>query len=328
MTQSIEAKVLNYAGPAAMIKVFGKRISIVAVFCFLNILYCDLKPQKNSEGFEMKKILSELKQRRDDLKLMKRIEHGIKNREFKMHLQFIVDNKTKKIVSAEALSRWERADGEIVPPVKYIGAMERSGIISKLDYYMFEKACRKLSEWKETEFDNLTLSCNFTRITISEKDFAEKIIEIAEKYVFDRRKLLIEITEDSMEKNLEIAMKNIKQVKERGFRIALDDIGRGYTSLSNLCEYPIDVVKMDRDILLLTDKERGKKLFSGIISLAHYLNLSVVCEGVETEEQNLLVSESACDYIQGWYYCKAMPENTANEFALAYMQTYFKGEPA
>ncbi|MBR3942764.1 MAG: EAL domain-containing protein [Clostridia bacterium] len=276
----------------------------------------------------MKKILSELKQRSEDNKMIKKIEEGLKKQEFKMHLQFIVDNKTRKIVSAEALSRWERADGEIIPPIKYIGVMERCGLISKLDYCMFEMACKKLSEWKGTELDNITLSCNFTRITISEKDFTSTIQSVAERYDFERCKLLIEITEDSIEKNLEVAMQNIIKVKELGFCIALDDIGSGYTSLVSLCEYPIDVVKMDRDILLLTDKERGKKLFSGIISLAHYLNLSVVCEGVETEEQNLLVTESACDYIQGWYYCKAMPENKADEFAISYMQSHFKGEPA
>ena len=131
----------------------------------------------------------------------------------------------------------------------------------------------------------------------------------------------IEITEDSLEKNLVIALDNILKVKELGFCIALDDIGRGYTSLINLCEYPIDVVKLDRDILLLSNKERGRKLFWGIISLAHYLNLKVVCEGVETEEQNTLVSQSDCDYIQGWYYSKALSESCAEEFAYKYMET-------
>ena len=85
-----------------------------------------------------------------------------------------------------------------------------------------------------------------------------------------------------------------------------------------ISEYPIDVVKLDREILLLTDTEKGGKLFQGIVSLAHYLNLKVVCEGVETEAQNELVSESDCDYIQGWYYSKALPETAAEEFARAY----------
>lgn len=250
--------------------------------------------------------------------IIKKIERGFEKDEFKMHLQFIVDNKTKKIASAEALSRWEEPSEGIIPPGTYISLLEETGMIAKLDYLMFEKACRKLSEWKGTEFDEFTLSCNFTRLTISEKDFVSKIKEIADKYDFDRSKLMLEITEDSIEKNLDDARNNIIQVKKLGFRIGLDDLGRGYTALINLCEYPIDVAKIDRDILLMTNRERGKKLFLGIVSLARYLGLEVVCEGVETEEQNQLVGESECDYIQGWYYAKALPEGQAEEFAKEY----------
>ena len=265
-----------------------------------------------------KAIASEKKPHLGEKKLLKKIKNGFKNNEFKMYIQFIVDNRNKNIVSAETLSRWENSADEILLPGEYIGLMEKSGLIVDFDYYMFEKVCSKLSEWKGTEFDNLTLSCNFTRISISEKGFADKIKAIADKYDFERRKLLIEITEDSIEKNLITAMYNIIKVKELGFRIALDDIGSGYTSLVSLCEYPIDVVKIDREIMLLTGTEKGEKLFLGIISLAHYLNLKVVCEGVETEEQNQLVSESDCDYIQGWYYTKALPEKDAEDFARNY----------
>ena len=237
-----------------------------------------------------------------------------------MHLQFIVDNKTKRIVSSEALSRWETSEGEVIMPGKYIGLMEKSGLITKFDYYMFESVCDKLSKWADTDFKELTISCNFTRITISEKDFVTKIKNIAERYEFDRSKLIMEITEDSIEKNLDVARDNIIKAKELGFRIALDDIGSGYTSLISLGEYPIDIVKIDREVLLLSEKESGKKLFWGIISLMHNLNLKVVCEGVETEEQNTLVSRSDCDYIQGWYYSKALPEASAEIFYKEYMK--------
>ena len=273
----------------------------------------------NFKGF-FKTIASTKAPKISEKKLLKKIENGFENQEFKMYLQFIADNKNKALVSAETLSRWETASGEVIFPGNYIGLMERSGLIVKFDYYMFEKVCKKLSEWKDTEFSDYTISCNITRITISEKDFVEKIEKIANKYDFDRSKLLIEITEDSMEKNLVVAMYNIVKVKELGFRIALDDIGSGNTSLVSLCEYPIDVVKIDRAITLLTDTEKGKKLFLGMVSLAHYLNLKVVCEGVETEVQNNLVSESDCDYIQGWYYSKALPEDKAEEFAKDYMK--------
>ena len=258
----------------------------------------------------------------NDKLMLEEIEHALKNDEFKMYLQFIVDSKTKRIASAEALSRWEKPDGEVIFPVKYISIMEKAGIITKLDYYMFEKVCKKLSEWKDTSFVDFSLSCNFTRNTISEEDFVEKIKDITDRYSFDRNKLIIEITEDSIEKNLDVAIKNIFRVKELGFGIALDDIGCGYTSLVNLCEYPIDIVKVDRKILLKSVGERGKKLFYGIVSLAHYLNLKVVSEGVETEEQNDFVRESDCDFIQGWYYAKGLSEDSAEEFAKEYMSKF------
>ena len=243
--------------------------------------------------------------------LIKKIEKGFENNEFKMYLQFIIDNKTKKIAMAEALSRWENLSGEVIFPGEYIGLMEKSGLIVKFDYYMFEKVCQKLSEWENTEFSNVAISCNMTRITISQRSFVERIKEIADKYEFD-----------SVEKNLEVARNNIVKVKELGFSIALDDIGSGYTSLTSLCEYPIDVVKIDRDFVLLSDREDGKKLLLGIISLAHSLNLKTVCEGVETEEQNALISESECDYIQGWYYTKALPEEKSEEFCREYMKKF------
>ena len=266
-----------------------------------------------------KKVASEKKPHLSERKLLKNIKKGFENQEFKMYLQFIVDSKQGKFASAETLSRWENKAGELVFPGEYIGIMEKSGLITRFDYYMFEKVCQKLSQWKDSKFNDMTLSCNLTRITISEKDFVEKIKDISNKYDFDRSKLLIEITEDSIEKNLVVAMFNIIKIKKLGFRIALDDIGSGYTSFVSLCEYPIDVVKIDRQILLLAATEKGKKLLQGIVSLAHYLNLKVVCEGVETEEQNKLVTESECDYIQGWYYSKALPESKVEEFVQDYM---------
>lgn len=259
--------------------------------------------------------------------LLKKIRNGLKNREFKTHLQFVVDNKTKKIVSCEALSRWITSEGEVILPGRYIGVMEKSGLIINFDYYMFENVCAKLAAWSGTEFDGIKMSCNLTRITISEKDFVDRIKAIADAYTFDKSKLIIEITEDSIEKNLDVARANIQTIKKMGFSVALDDIGSGYTSLISLCDYPIDIVKLDRALLLLADKEIGRKLFLGVMSFIQDLGLKVVCEGVETEEQNALISESNCDHIQGWYYSKALPTRDAENFARAYMEKT-KGEPA
>ena len=248
--------------------------------------------------------------------LLEKIREGFINNEFKLYLQFIVANATKEIVSFEALSRWENDAGELIFPGKYIGLMEKSGLIVDFDYYMFDKVCSKLSEWKDSDFDKYIISCNITRITISETDFAEKIKKIADKYEFDRAKLLIEITEDTIERNMDVAKNNILKVKNLGFVIALDDIGSGYASFLNLGEYPVDVVKLDRDVLLQAEKDG--KVFLETISLLHELGFKVVCEGVETEEQNTLVSSSECDYIQGWYYSKVLSETDILQKAKEY----------
>jgi EAL domain-containing protein (putative c-di-GMP-specific phosphodiesterase class I) len=250
----------------------------------------------------------------EEKQITESLQKGLENNEFKMYIQFIVDNKTKKSVSAEALSRWESPEKGFVGPGGYIEDMEALGLISRHDFYMFELVCRQLEKWSETEYKELSVSCNFTRITLSEENFAEKIEEISNKYKFDKSKLVIEITEDAIEKNMKIAIENVLRCKELGFKVYLDDMGSGNTSLSNLCDYPIDVVKLDRGILLKAGSEKGRKLFSGIIALAHNLNIGVVCEGVETDEQNALVSETDCDFIQGWYYSKPIPVEEGEKF--------------
>lgn len=248
------------------------------------------------------------------------ILNGLKNKEFKLYIQFLLDNKTKEIVSAEALSRWDRGEKGIVMPSEYIKIAEKTGTISKLDYYMFESACIQLHKWKDTEFNDITISCNFTRITISEKNFIEHIKEIVNRYVFDKNKIIIEITEDVIEKNRDIAVSNILACKKLGFKVALDDLGSGYTSLTNLCDYPIDIVKIDRSILLKTEQKSGRDLFAGVVSLAHTLGLKVVCEGVETPEHHTYVSESDCDYVQGWYYTRPSTIQECEKFYRTYLK--------
>lgn len=263
------------------------------------IVFCDT--------YSMNKI-------QEEKKITESILAGFENNEFKMYLQFIVDNKTKNIVSAEALSRWESRKKGLIYPRDYISDMEMAGLISRHDFYMFDLVCRQLEKWRGTAFENIALSCNFTRITLSEENFIDKIRMISDSYAFDKSLLSIEITEDAIEKDRETATKNVVRCKELGFRIYLDDLGSGYTSLANLCDYPIDVVKIDRDILLKTEKEKGKELFDGIIALAHSLDIKVVCEGVETKEQNKLVSSSDCDYVQGWFYSKVLPLEECESF--------------
>jgi len=267
------------------------------------IIYCDNKSMNSIQ---------------EEKKNTERILKGFENNEFKMYLQFVVDNKTKKITSAEALSRWESSHKGLIGPGQYIGNMESAGLISRHDFYMFDLACRQLEKWNNTEYKDISISCNFTRITLSEEGFIDKLKMISQSYDFDKSKLAIEITEDAMEKNRATATDNVNKCKELGLNVYLDDLGSGYTTLANLCDYPIDVVKIDRDILLKADTKKGKDLLYGIIALAHSLKIKVICEGVETEEQNKLVSDSDCDFIQGWYYSKVFPQEECESFIKKY----------
>jgi len=244
----------------------------------------------------------------EEKKIVENIIKGFEKNEFTMYLQFVVDANTKQIVSAESLSRWDSKEKGLISPGKYIKIMENDGLISKHDINMFEMVCQQLGKWNNSDFKHISISCNFTRLTLSERGFIDKVKEICEKYTFDKSRVCIEITEDAIEKNVENALLNIAECKKLGFRIALDDLGSGYTALANLCDYPIDIVKIDRDILLKADDDRGKSLFEGIVELSHKLNLKVICEGVETAEQESFVTKAHCDYIQGYYYYKPLPK--------------------
>lgn len=252
----------------------------------------------------------------EERRLLDSISEGLDREEFKMYLQFSVENVTGKIVSAEALSRWHNPERGVVFPGEYIGVMESSGLITRFDFYMFRNVCNLLEKWTGTEFDDVSVSCNFTRITISDIEFVDKIRDIIKDYTFDKSKLIIEVTEDATEKDRELNLNNIRACKNIGFSIALDDMGSGYTSLIDLCEYPIDIVKIDRQVLIKASSAIGKRLFKGIVALAHSLDIKTVCEGVETKEQNDFVALSDCNFIQGWYYHKAMPIEECEKFVL------------
>ena len=168
--------------------------------------------------------------------------------------------------------------------------------------------------WQNSDKSELCLFCNFTRITVSSADFMKKFREITSRFSFDHRRLVIELTEDSLSDNKTQAFQNVLDCKKEGFRVALDDFGSGYSSFSDLCDYPIDIIKIDHHIIAKTATARGNALLQGIIKLAHDLGIEVLCEGVETENENRNSKAAGCDYIQGYYYSRAFPQEEAPKF--------------
>ncbi len=249
-------------------------------------------------------------------KQQKKLADAIKNNEIKLYLQFIVDAKTGVIKGAEALSRWHNPEDGILLPDSYVNAMTSAGIIEHLDFYIFEKVCSQLEEWSDTDKKDLWISCNFTRATVSKSNFFERFKEIQNKYSFEHDKLIIELTEDSLADNKEVVFQNILSCKKLGFKIALDDLGSGYSSFRDLCDFPIDLIKIDRHIVAKSVTRRGNALLAGIIKLCHDLGMKVLCEGVESEKENTNSINADCDYIQGYYYSHVLPYEESDTFLL------------
>lgn len=253
---------------------------------------------------------SKLLQREEYVRsLQKKLRNALDKKEFRLYVQYIFDGKGKIACGAEALSRWDSLEEGVISPTEYITMLETAEMIDELDFYILEECCRTLQEWKETKKKNIWLSCNMTRITLSNESFPVRFKEIVKKYDFDIGKLVIEITEDALAESKKLVMDNIAICKQMGCCIALDDFGCGYSSVKDLNDYPIDIIKIDRELIVDSNTEKGGHLLTGIIQLAHYLGIKALCEGVETEEELAISAGAECDYIQGYLLGRTNPAN-------------------
>lgn len=248
------------------------------------------------------------------LRIKARMSDAIDAGEFKMYLQLLYDTKSGRFIGGEALSRWINPEEGLLSPGYYVDSMISLGLISRLDFSIFEQACSLLEKWKDTDMAEYKVSCNFTRATASSESFAAKLRDITSRYDFDHRRLVVELTEDTLSANKDLSLKNIDTCRKLGFGIALDDFGSGYSAVNDICDYPADIVKIDAHIVRKASTERGRALLKGITDLMHNLGMKVVCEGVETESESKLVTEAGCDYIQGFYYSRALPCDEAEKF--------------
>lgn len=241
------------------------------------------------------------------------VEQALQRGEFKAYLQFVVDAKTEQICGCEMLSRWQHPDKGLLYPGEYIAGIEQTDLIIDHDFYIFEQACKNMKKWESDGYEPLWFSGNFTRKTIDTEGFVDRLEEIVSKYGFDRKKFHVEITEDAVERDKELAKKNMRECKSRGFTIALDDFGKGHSSVFDLRDYPIDKMKLDMEILEELDNPDTVALIRGLIQLAHCMGKTVICEGISNREQAQLLREAGCDYFQGFYYSKVYSLEEAEE---------------
>lgn len=249
-----------------------------------------------------------VRERARKLMLQKETARAVRKGEILYYLQYVVDTKTGEVAGAEAVSRWQHPREGLLMPGVYLPLMHQAQTISLLDYYMFEKSCQQLEIWGKSGLSSFFLSCNFDRTTISQEDFFDKLSDIAKKYDIDKSKMILEITEDSLEPNQDIAHRNTALCVQDGYRIALDDFGNGFASFKNLLEFNVSHMKLDKSFIRQITSERGKTLLRGLVAAVQRADIKVIFEGVETTEQRDEVARLGVDYVQGFYYSRVIPQ--------------------
>lgn len=237
------------------------------------------------------------------------MESALEKHEFKVFLQpkFGLDAKND-VIGAEALVRWFH-DGEIVPPGKFIPIFEKNGFVTKLDFYMFGEVCKLQKSWLSQGYEPKIISVNMSRLHLRNDDFVQTLSNYCKEYDIDPKYFEIEITESAAYENIDILMDIFRQIKAAGFHVSIDDFGTGYSSLNMLKDLPVDVLKIDRSFLTenADETENASKIIGCVVSLASSLNISTICEGIETKEQANLLKKLGCDMAQGFYFARPMP---------------------
>jgi len=244
------------------------------------------------------------------------VVRALRDRELEVYLQPKFDISTEKIKGAEALVRWNHPEKGMLSPGSFIPACEANGFICTIDFFVLEEVCRSLREWKEEGRQLVKVSVNFSRRHLAEPDFVARLVEAVRYYDLEPSDLEIELTESVAYDEMGTLLKVMHQIKDAGFGLSMDDFGSGYSSLSLLREMPVDVLKLDKGFLDGCQgnekSDRDKRILYHIISMAKDLEITVLAEGVETEQQKDFLKEVNCDLIQGYYYSKPM---TTKRFA-------------
>ena len=244
------------------------------------------------------------------LRLESDLHQAFEKQQFETHYQPKVDMNSGKIVGLEALIRWRHPELGMISPVDFIPIAEESGLIFDVGKLVLRASCSQARIWHEAGFP-LTLAVNVSAAQLDET-LADTIHEIVHETGFDSAFLNLEMTESSVMKNIEFAVRTLNELKELGIKISIDDFGTGYSSLGYLKTLPIDVLKIDKSFIEdVTTNPDDASLVMAIIGLAHNLRLSVVAEGVETEEQLGFLNLLRCDEWQGYLFSKPLP---ASEF--------------
>lgn len=260
----------------------------------------------------------------EDKNLENEMEEALETRQFCIYLQPQIDLDTKKIVSAEALVRWNHPEKGLIPPFKFIPVFENNGFITKLDLFVWEETIKTIVKWRNNNQIMVPIAINLSRADVEKDGVIEKLISLMEEYHLETRWIKTELTESMYSDEDSIVLRRMQKLRDYGFKIAVDDFGSGYSSLHLLKKMPIDILKIDKSFLDIdVDMDiRDEIVIRDVVDMGKHLNLQIIVEGVETQEQSDFLEMLGCDIAQGYYYGKPIP---VSEFEIVLKENHEGG---
>ena len=238
------------------------------------------------------------------------IRFGLEHGQFVPHFEPQVDLQTGEVVGFEVLARWVHPLSGVIGPDVFIPVAEEIGLIGRLSDQVIGEALRQAASWDPT----IKISVNISPFQFADGWLAQRIVKTLSETGFPAERLVIEITESSLFADIELARSIVTSLKNQGIRLALDDFGAGFSSLSHLRSLPFDIIKIDRSFVTnLHAKHESSAIVRAVTTLAVALRVPVCVEGIENEETYHAVVRLGCEIGQGWYFGKPMPADEARD---------------
>lgn len=246
--------------------------------------------------------------------IQNQLRGAIEKNEFFLFYQPIFDLKTNKVISVEALLRWQHPEIGLIFPNEIIPIAEETGFIIQLGEWVMRQACLQNKMWQNQGLRPIVVAVNVSGVQLNRPNFVETVRNILSDSQLDPQYLELELTESAIMSNTKEIIKRLADLKNLGVQIAIDDFGTGYSSFSYLKNFPANKLKIDKSFVQdCTINPNDRSIINAIITMGHHMNLSVLAEGVETESQLRLLQESHCDEMQGFLYGRPTNSDEINE---------------
>ena len=239
---------------------------------------------------------------------------GLENDAIELYYQPKVMINSGKVCGVEALARWNHGQRGILAPVTFIPVAEMSGKMNELTYIIYKKAMQQMALWRKHNID-LDISINVSVNTFTLPDFPDFLIKTAHEHAVEHGKIILEITESEAMTDALKSLETLMHLRMKRFGLSVDDFGTGHSSLAKLKQIPFTELKIDRSFVFNAIKNTASRaILESSVELARKFKMTIVAEGVETKEDWDLVKELGCDYAQGYFCAKPMPDNALVEF--------------